>query len=43
MLDGLSILGVELLHLHQFASVSAIVCDELSCHSDWLGGINLEI
>ena len=43
MLDGLTILGVELFHLNQFASVSAIVCDELSCHSDWLGGINLEI
>ena len=43
MLNRLPILGVELLRLNQFASVSSIVCDELSCHSDWLGGINLEI
>ena len=40
MVNSLPILDVELLHLN---SVSSIVCDELSCHSDWFGGINLEI
>ena len=34
---------VELLHLSQSASVSAIVCDELSSHGDWLRGINMEV
>ena len=43
MLDGLSILGLELLHFNQFANVSAILCDELSCHRNWFGGIDLEI
>ena len=39
MLNVLSILDVELLHFNQFADVSAF-SDELSCHRNWLGGID---
>ena len=41
--NHLAILGVEFLHLHKFAMVTAIIRDELCCDLDWLGAVDLEV
>ena len=43
MFNHLAILGVEFLHLHKFAMVTAIIRDELCCDLDWLGAVDLEV
>merc|ERR1712224_212688 len=43
VLNGLAVLFVELPHLHEFAMIGAIVCDELRGHRDRLSAINLEV
>jgi len=43
MFNGLTILMVNLLHLNELARVSVVLCDELCCDLNRLGGVNLEV
>jgi len=43
MFNGLTILMVKLLHLLELARVGVVLCDELCCDLNRLGGVNLEV